>query len=45
VGTNDPEYGLMRMYSVIAEMAGVTIKYNVFRTIDEAKNWLTAGDV
>jgi hypothetical protein len=40
VGTNDAEYGLMRMYSVIAEMAGVPIKYTVFRTIEEAQKYL-----
>ncbi len=40
VGTNDAEYGLMRMYSVIAELAGVPVKYSVFRTIKEARDWL-----
>jgi len=40
VGTNDTEYGLMRMYSTIAEMTGVPTKYSVYRTMEEAKSWL-----
>lgn len=40
VGNNDTEFGLMRMYTVIAEMTGVTITYTVFRTLAEALQWL-----
>ena len=40
VGSVDCEYALSRMYKVIAEVTGVPIKYNVFKTIYEARNWL-----
>lgn len=40
VGDKTAEYGLMRMYTAIAEMTGVKTQYNVFRTIDEAVIWL-----
>ena len=40
VGLADVEYGLLRMYSAIAEMAGIPIEYRVFRTLEEARNWL-----
>jgi len=34
------DYGLMRMYSSIAEKVGVPVEYNMFRTIEDARNWL-----
>jgi hypothetical protein len=37
VSPKDADYGLMRMYSIIAEMAGVNIGYAVYHTIEEAK--------
>jgi hypothetical protein len=40
VGNNSAEFGLMRMYAVIAEIAGVSIQYTVFRTMEEALQWL-----
>ena len=43
VGLADVEYGLLRMYSVIAEMAGVPIEYKVFRKLEEAHNWIKQG--
>jgi hypothetical protein len=40
VGSADREYALSRIYKVIAEVTGVPVKYNVFKTIEEARNWL-----
>ena len=40
VGLATVEYGLLRMYSSIAEVTGVPIKYYVYRTIEEARNWI-----
>jgi hypothetical protein len=40
VASDTHDFGLLRMYSAIAEMVGITIDYNVFKTIDEAKNWI-----
>ena len=40
VGSDDCEYALSRMYMVIAEVIGVPIKYNVCKSIEEARNWL-----
>jgi hypothetical protein len=40
VGSVDREYALSRIYKVITEVTGVPIKYNVFKTIEEARNWL-----
>lgn len=34
------DYGLMRMYTIIAEMAGMPTNYHVFNTVDEAINWI-----
>lgn len=34
------EYGMIRMYTSIAESTGVSVKSNVFRTIAEARRWL-----
>jgi len=38
VGNDIVEYGLMRMYSVLVEITEVHIEYNVFKTLEEAKN-------
>lgn len=40
VGNSSLEYGLLRMYSSLAELTGIEIKYNVFNTLEEAKDWL-----
>lgn len=40
VGSNELENDLLRMYANIAEMTGVTAKYDVFRTIDEVRDWI-----
>jgi hypothetical protein len=40
IGSVDREFALSRLYNVIAEVTGVPIKYNVFKTIEEARNWL-----
>ena len=40
VGLADVEFGLLRMYSAIAEMTGIPIKYFVFKTIEEARIWI-----
>ncbi len=34
------DYGLMRMYTVIAEMACMYTDYHVFNTVVEAINWI-----
>ena len=39
------EYGLFRMYTVIAEMTGVPFEYSVYKTIEEARRWLTQNTV
>ena len=40
VGTTDEDYSVNKMYTVMAEVTGVPISYKVFRTIDEARNWM-----
>ena len=40
VGLAAVEFGLQRMYTAIAEIAGVPVKYHVFKTIEEARNWI-----
>jgi hypothetical protein len=40
VGLADVEYGLLRMYSAIAEMTGIPINYFVFKTFEEARVWI-----
>lgn len=40
VGSVDSEYKISRIYTVIAEVTGVPIKYNVFKSIEEAKYWI-----
>jgi len=42
VGGVDREYVLSSIYKVIAEVTGVPIKYNVFMTLEEARNWLAS---
>jgi predicted metal-dependent TIM-barrel fold hydrolase len=34
------DYGLMRMYSSIAEATYVPVEYSMYRTIEEARIWL-----
>jgi hypothetical protein len=43
VGNSIIEYDYFRMYTVVAEITGVDVNYNVFKTLEEAKNWI-AGD-
>jgi hypothetical protein len=31
------------MYTVVAEITGVVVDYNVFKSLEEAKNWI-AGE-
>jgi uncharacterized protein YaaQ len=40
VGGVDREYVLSSIYKVIAEVTGVPIRYKVFMTLEEARNWL-----
>ena len=40
VGGVDREYVLSSIYKVIAEVTGIPIKYKVFMTLEEARNWL-----
>jgi hypothetical protein len=40
VGSDDRECALFRLYNVIAEVTGVPIKYNVFKTVEDAISWL-----
>lgn len=40
VGNADVEYGLLRMYTAIAEVTGVPIKYHVFKSLEEARSWM-----
>ncbi|GEM_PF-1021362 len=44
IGCADVEFGLLRMYTAIAEMTGVPISYTVYKTIDQAREWLRNGD-
>ena len=41
VGNSDSEQASIRLYTIIAEMTGVPIKYNVFRTIEAARSWIS----
>ena len=34
------DYGLMRMYSSIAEAADIPVEYSMYRTLEEARSWL-----
>ena len=40
VGKGDLEFGLSRLYSSIADMKGKPVQNGVFRTREEAKQWL-----
>lgn len=42
VGDSALEYGLMRMYVAIAESLDVPVKYFVFKTLDEAREWINS---
>ena len=40
IGSAEQEYGVLKMYTAIAELTGVPTQYNVFGTIKEARNWI-----
>jgi len=40
VGTDGLEFGLHRMYQAIAEVTGVPVTYNTFKTMEEAQQWM-----
>lgn len=40
VGGEDLGYGLLRMYTALAEAAGIQVQYEVFRSLQEAYKWL-----
>jgi len=40
VGPADLEFGLLRMYTVLAEEAGIPAQYEVFRSRPAARAWL-----
>ena len=42
VGSADVEYGILHMCSAFADMAKVPISYNVFRTIEKARSWISS---
>ena len=37
------EYGLLRMYTTIAQIMEVPVQYNVFRTMAEARSWMACS--
>jgi hypothetical protein len=41
VAPEDLSYGMMRVFQVFAEMRALAIQLKVFRTIDEAKKWIS----
>lgn len=44
VGGGDLGYGLLRMYTAVAEAAGIPVRYEVFRTRGEAMDWIARRD-
>lgn len=40
VSSSDHIYGMLRMYATIAELGGMPYGYSVFRTFEEALEWL-----
>lgn len=40
IGTSDVNFGLLRMYTAIAEITGVEVKYYVFKSHLEARKWI-----
>jgi hypothetical protein len=40
VGNSDGEHAILRLYTVIAEITGVPVKYNVFMTMEDARCWI-----
>jgi hypothetical protein len=40
VGHDDLEYGLLQMYTAIAKATGIPTNYQVFRTIEKARDWI-----
>ena len=45
VGSDTISYGLLSMYIVIAEIQGMTFRYNVFRTVESALEWLHSSNM
>jgi hypothetical protein len=41
VAPHDLQFGMMRMFEALAETARIEISFGVFRTIAEAKQWLS----
>jgi len=44
VSSVNHNFGLLRMYTALAEIAGLPYGYNVFKSIAEAKVWLQASE-
>ena len=42
VGSVDVEYGILHMCVAFADMVKVPISYNVFRTIEKARSWISS---
>ena len=40
VGSKDVDYGLARMYEAYAGLENLPYEYNIFKDVDEAKEWL-----
>jgi len=40
IGTSDVNFGLLRMYTAIAEITGVHVEYYVFKSHSEARKWI-----
>lgn len=40
IGKSEVNFGLLRMYTAIAELTGVNVEYFVFRSHDEARKWI-----
>ena len=40
IGDSDLKFGLLSIYSAITEITEVPIKYDVIKTLDEARDWI-----
>ena len=40
VANNATEHNMFRKYTALAEMAGIVVELNVFKTVDGATNWI-----
>ena len=40
VGNSEVECSLLDMYTEMAQLTGVPIKYDVFKSVEEVRNWL-----